>query len=217
MTCALLAGTLLLLGLPNGSRADTVTDQQPPLSVRADPAAGYHAVLHIGSLLDDKELEEAARSGLPLRMRIRVELWKDGFIDDLAASQSWSLVLLYEPLEKDFIVGRRSQTAGARRYPTYEAARAAIRGDYSLPIQPTREGNYYYTASLEVETLSLSDLEELERWLQGQLSPAVSGERSLPGALGQGVKRLMMRLLRLPTRHVEARSPRFTVPPTTKK
>ncbi|HEX7050775.1 MAG TPA: hypothetical protein VF188_11275, partial [Longimicrobiales bacterium] len=76
---------------------------------------------------------------------------------------------------------------------------------------PVRSGRYYYTATLELETLSLSDLEELERWLEGELEPAVSGEGSVPGALGQGMKRLLIRVLGLPARTFEARSEMFRI------
>jgi hypothetical protein len=62
---------------------------------------------------------------------------------------------------------------------------------------------------MEIETLSLSDLEELERWLQGELQPAVSGKRSVPGAVGQGAKRIMIRMLGLPTRRLEAKTEKF--------
>ena len=53
-------------------------------------------------------------------------------------------------------------------------------------------------------------LEELERWLQGELQPAVSGQRSVPAALGQGAKRLMLRLLDLPVpAHMEKAAETF--------
>jgi hypothetical protein len=66
-----------------------------------------------------------------------------------------------------------------------------------------------------VETLSMSDLDELERWLHGELGPAVAGQRSVPGAVGQGAKRLMLRWLDLPHRRVDARSERFDFPAAT--
>ena len=82
---------------------------------------------------------------------------------------------------------------------------------YALSLRPSRRGRYYYTGALDIETLSLSDLEELERWLKGELQPAVSGDRSIPGALGQGARRLFIRVLSLPERRLEARSDRFRV------
>jgi hypothetical protein len=78
-------------------------------------------------------------------------------------------------------------------------------------MKPTRAGRYYYTAALRIETLSVSDLAELERWLQGELGPAVSGDRSIPGAVVEGAKRLMIRVLGLPTKHLDSRSVRFRV------
>ena len=87
-----------------------------------------------------------------------------------------------------------------------------IEGNYPLQIRPNRAGRYYYLGRLEIETLSLSDIQELERWLQGELQPAVRGDRSVAGALGDGAKRLMIRLLNLPARGLDTRSARFRVP-----
>ena len=91
------------------------------------------------------------------------------------------------------------------------AVRSAVEGSYTPALRPARQGRYYYTALLELETLTLSDLAELERWLKGELQPAVSGDGSVPSAVGQGVKRLLVRVLRLPARRFEARSGWFRV------
>jgi len=184
-------------------------DQQPPLAVWPDTADRARAVLRVGTVLNDEALEEATRSGLPIRVRIRVELWRDGFIDALEATETWTTVLLYEPLERQYVL--RPASGSARRFTDYASARAAVESEYPLGVAPRRPGRYYYTATLEIETLSLSDLEELERWLQGELGPAVSGRRSVGGAVGEGAKRLLIRLLGLPSRRVEARSERFRV------
>ncbi len=120
-------------------------------------------------------------------------------------------MLLYEPLEDRFAVRSQSSPSDVRRFSSFEAARAAVEGVHALGLRPMRSGRFYYTAVLELETLSLSDLEELERWLQGELEPAVSGEGSVPGAVGRGVKRLFIRVLGLPARRYEARSDWFRV------
>ena len=182
--------------------------QQAPLTVSWDSADG-RARLRVGSVLDSEDLEHATGSGLPVRLRVRVELWRDGFFDHLEGSEVWNAVLLYEPLERQYIL--RPPRGAAQRFNDYRSARGAIERWYEVNVRPSREGNYYYTATLEIETLSLSDLEELERWLQGELRPAVTGERSVSGAVGEGAKRLLIRLLGLPARRVEARSERFGV------
>lgn len=200
---------LLLLSAFAGTGADTTAVQEPRLAVRADSAANGRAVLDLGPVLDDAALAEAVRSGLPLRIDVRVELWRDGFFDSLEGGEDWAAVLLFEPLERQYVV--RHATRPARRFNDYMRAREVVESVYMLALAPRRAGKYYYTATLEIETLSLSDLEELERWLRGELGPAVSGERSIVDAMGAGARRLLIRLLGLPSRRVEARSERFTI------
>jgi hypothetical protein len=184
----------------------------PLLAISYDAAGGYTPVLHVGPVLSSAQLENAARSGVPVRIRIRVELWRDRFFDQLVDSTSWSTVMIYEPISQQFFVRTMPAGGGVRRFSTFAAARSAVEAVYPLRMQPRQAGRYYYTSSLQIETLSLSDLEELERWLQGELQPAVSGQRSVPNVLGQGAKRLMLRLLDLPHRRVDARTDRFRFP-----
>jgi hypothetical protein len=188
-----------------------VVAQENGISVRADTAAAWRPVLRVGSILDNQTLREATASGIPVRIHVRIELWRDGFFDDLSGSRSWSTVLLYEPMGRRYLVRLVGSDAPPIRFDTYDQARRAVEGERMIDLRPGRTGKYYYTATLVIETLSLSDLQELERWLQGELQPAVSGDRSIPGALGQGAKRLAIRLLRLPTRRLEARSSSFEV------
>lgn len=178
--------------------------QPTPLSVST--ASGSPVVV-VADVLDDEALEEAVRSGLPLRMRFRVELWRDELFDDLVDQREWTAALAYEPLEQQFLAGVDSLVS----YPSYDPARVALERVYLPRMAPTRGGRYYYLAFLEIETLSLSDLEELEQWLRGQLEPAVRGSRPVTGALGSGLKRVLIRVLDLPARRYQARSDRFRV------
>ena len=180
------------------------------LSVGPDASVGHRGVLRVRDILADKELEAAVRSGLPLRVRFRVELWRDGFIDDLIATEHWTSVVTFDALSERYVVRTRAD-ARARVFPDFAAARAAIETAYVVGLRPQQRGRYYFTGSADIETLSLSDLEELERWLKGELQPAVSGDRSIPGAIGQGARRLFIRVLSLPERRLEARSERFRV------
>lgn len=186
--------------------------QSPEFALTYLPDLAHRPLARVGPVLDDADLEEAARSGVPIRMRVRVELWRDGWTDDLVATERFAAVLAYDPLTQEFLVRGRSADAPVRRFATYADARTAIEGNYPLQIRPNRSGRYYYLGRLEIETLSLSDIEELERWLQGELQPAVRGDRSVTGALGDGAKRLVIRLLNLPARGLDARSARFRVP-----
>jgi len=186
--------------------------QSPALSIDVDRAAGHRPMLRLGPVLADPVFEEAARSGLPLRLRYRVELWRDGFFDSLEDSGSMSLILVYEPLDQRFVL--RTEAAGrfeTLSFSDFESARAAAEVPRSFELRPGRSGRFYYTGNVVIETLSLSDLEELERWLKGDLRPAVRGNRSVPGAVGQGVKRMLVRVLGLPARHYETRSEVFRI------
>jgi len=185
---------------------------QSSLTVTADPAAGHRGVLHVRDILADSELETAIRSGLPLRLRFRVELWRDAMFDDLVSTEQWTAVLTFDPLSELYIVRTRADARSARAFTDFVAARAIVETSYPVSLRPQKRGRYYYTGSVDIETLSLSDLEELERWLKGELQPAVSGDRSIPGAIGQGARRLFIRVLSLPERRLEARSERFRVP-----
>lgn len=185
----------------------------PPLAVRLDPATDNTAILSIGSVLDDRELAHAALSGLPLRLRVKIELWRDEFIDDLVESSAWTTVIAYEPLTRRFFVRSTAGDVQSRVFASFEGARAAIERAYPLRTLTRRPGRYYYIATLQLETLSLSDLEELSRWLKGDLQPAVSGEQSISTAISEGAKRLLIRVLGVPNRQYEARSPVFRIGP----
>lgn len=195
----LVAVTLLLWAAP--------TVAQDPLVLERGPSGPR--ILARG-LLDDDALENVVRSGLPLRMRFRVELWRDGFVDDLVGQTTWAAVVAFEPLERRFLAGSASSDSLAS-FPSWAAARGAVEGPYAPAMRASAPGRYYYIGKVEVETLSLSDLDELERWLRGELEPAVRGNRSVGGALGTGLKRLLIRILGLPARRHEVRNAPFVI------
>ena len=178
----------------------------PALSV--DATNGHRVSLRLAGLLADPELRSVVESGLPLRVRVRVELWRDRMIDEHKGSQSWNAILVYDPLEKNYWLRSQGSPAIDQRMSGFEPARMALEAPRSFSLGPSDNGRYYYTANIELETLSLSDLEELERWLKG-LRPAVTGDRSIPNAIGDGAKRLLIRVLDLPTRSLELKTARF--------
>jgi hypothetical protein len=206
----------LALAAPSAEASDTsraardtaAALQERPLTIIADAENGFRPIVRVGDVLGG-DLERAAVSGLPIRVRVRVELWKDRLFDQLVDTLSWSTVIVYEPIGEQYFVRSIPATRGSRRFDTFIAARQTVESEYLLSMRPRDTGRFYYTASVQIETLSVSDIEELERWLQGELQPAVSGQRSVPGALGQGAKRLMLRLLDLPARRFDARTERF--------
>ena len=98
-----------------------------------------------------------------------------------------------------------------RRYATLDALGAALAFAYQVNVRPTEAGRYYYTGSLQVSTLSDADLDELERFLAGDLEGTAEGGEDLGDALGRGATRFLLRLAGLPSLRLEARSRHFTV------
>jgi hypothetical protein len=189
----------------------TAASQNAAPALTVDPAVGHRVSLRLGGVFAHADLHEAVESGLPLRVRIRVELWQDRIIDQLKGSELWHAVLSYNPLEKSYTLRTRGSPSIEHALSTYQAARTALEAPRTFALQPDRPGRYYFTANIEIETLSLSDLEELERWLQGELRPAVTGDRSVLDAVGEGAKRLLIRGLSLPTRTLDLKTPRFQI------
>jgi len=106
------------------------------------------------------------------------------------------------------VVGQRPLALGA--FKRVEDAEAAASRPLRVPITaPAEDRRFYYLATLEIETLSVSDLDEVERWLRGELQPAVRGERSPGTALTRGIRSLVTRLLGGDRRQYTQRSPSF--------
>lgn len=195
---------LLLFGAastPLGAQASQ------PLSVSVGAASAWRPSVQLNGVLQDRALRSALASGLPLRFRFRIELWqKEGVFDRLIGAQEalWSMV--QNPLEGDYSLGNGRVE---HRLGSLEESEAVLQAAFASNLQPRGVGRFYYIATLEIETLSLSDLEELRRWLRGEARPAVEG-RTPPGrAVERGLRRVFVRLIGLPTRRWEARTPGF--------
>jgi hypothetical protein len=202
---ALLALTLL------ASRASLAgAQEEAPLRFQVHPQTGEAAV-EVGNLLDDSTLLETVRSGLPLRIRLLIQLWKDGFFDDQKGQYEWRASIVYDPLIRRFRVQAGGDAGASAEVNGWPEAQAFLQGTLQVPLRPPEPGRYYYLAVVEMETLSLSDLEELQRWLQGELGPVVAGEEDVEGALGRGFRRIFVRMLGLPTRRFQVRSPKFEI------
>jgi Domain of unknown function (DUF4390) len=151
------------------------------------------------------------RSGFPLRLHYRLELWrtKSRWFDEHVRETAWDLVARYDPLADDFVLTRSDGTT--RRYATADALERALSIPYRVTLTPKSgesQKGVYYLCRLEVTTLNDTDLRELEQWLKGEVSPAVSGkgEGSIGDAMVRGAQRVLVRIAGLPRLTLEARS-----------
>lgn len=204
---ALAVAVVLLLGpawgAPTGLAAQ---DPGAPLTVSVTPGTGTPRVL-LGPVLESEGVRSSLEAGLPVRVRVVTELWRVRTLDALEGRHEWRATLRLDPLSGRYLV--ETATLGSGEVPSLAGARAFLQDRLRPPLAPPRGGTYYYLGRMEVETLSLSDLDELRRWLRGDVGAAVEGREDVGSALGRGVRRLFVRLLGLPVRRYEARSPVF--------
>lgn len=193
--------------------APPLAAQEPaPAAIGVDVTDGS-PVVRLGDLFADGGLIRALHSGLPLRLHLKVELWKDGFFDSQRGGGEWRASVLYDPLEARYRVATGTSGAAELAVDSLPGVVRALASSVSLGVAPSEEGRYYYLGQLEMVTLSPSDLGELQRWLRGDLAPAVRGERSTGSAVGRGMHRMVVRMLGIPARRYRLRTEAFDFRP----
>jgi hypothetical protein len=211
----LLALALIGLSFPRDALGQAGNSVRLEVRLTPDSAArGQRApVIRSDNLLGDGRWLSTLRSGLPVRLHYRVEVWRsrDGWIDQLTRQLYWDVVVRHEPLLDEYtmltIFGSRVQE---RRYATLDALTAALAFAYQINVSPDEAGNYYYAATLEVSTLSDTDLDVLDRFLEGEANGG-GGRAGLGETLERGATRFLLRLAGLPSLRLEARTRRFAV------
>jgi hypothetical protein len=204
---------LVVAGLLSASQLDAqkvrIEVLPPPQNAWADDAP----IITSTGLLTDASMRDLLANGFPARLHYRLERWAGGrWFDDLKAASEWDVILKYEVLAKKYqavrVVNKKATSLG--EFATLEDASGAVEAPYRTTIALPKKGQRgYYNLLLDVETLSLSDLDEVERWLRGELKPAVSGKKNPGTAVGRGVRTLVVRLLGGEKRHYEARTGTF--------
>jgi hypothetical protein len=210
--------TLAAVTTPQAARAQTPAPTRVRLEVSlardSTPQGSRNPVVRSPGLLADDRWIGALRSGLPVRLHYRVEVWqtREGWFDLLDRQTEWDVVVQHEPLLDQYtlltVTGNRVQE---RRYATVDALSAALAFSYQVNVRPTERGRYYYAASVELSTLSDSDLDELERFLEGDLPGVAQGREGIGEALGRGATRILLRLAGLPSLRLEGRTGGFDV------
>ena len=97
-------------------------------------------VIRSDNLLGDGRWLSTLRSGLPVRLHYRIEVWRsrNGWLDQLTRQVYWDVVVRHEPLLDQYtmltIFGSRVQE---RRYATLDALTAALAFAYQINVSPT--------------------------------------------------------------------------------
>jgi hypothetical protein len=206
----------LFIGMPAPLAAQRLPPVHLEVRLTSPSASGSRApIVQSKDLLSDDRWVSALRSGLPVRLHYRLEVWRsrEGWFDNFERQTQWDVVVRHEPLLDQYslltIISGRGQE---RRYATIDALSAALGFSFQVNVKPTLSGRYYYATTLEISTLSDSDLDELRRFLEGDPDGA-GGKDKVGDVLGRGATRLLLRLAGLPTLRLEARSEAFEVRP----
>jgi hypothetical protein len=196
---------LLVGGAPLRAQRGVQLEVVPPT------AQTRGATVTTTSLFGDPDMRDLVRSGFPASLRFRLELWRvGGLFNDLEGQQEWELIIQYDPSGQRYRVARRIGSGGSSRiddmgsFATLSTAELMLERPQRATLLPEREGvRYYYNLALNVEALSVSDMDQLERWLRGVRGGTAAS------ALGSGVRTLMLRMLGGEKRHYERRSTTF--------
>lgn len=199
-------GRLATLTLALVTGATAAAAQRPVLTVSGDSAG---ARVQAFGLLADSQFIVLLRSGFPLRLHYRLELWRvrSSWFDDFVREVHWDVVVRHDPLSDDFAVLRTGGTT-TRHSGAADLARA-IALPYRVTLPLSGDGEFYYLCRLEATTLNESDLAEVTRWLRGDVGPAVAQRGNVGDALARGAQRTLLRLAGLPRLTLEGRSDRF--------
>jgi len=207
---------LLIVASPRAASAQRGPQLEvSPLAANSPPAG---ATVRASRLLGDRKTKELLVNGFPTALRFRLELWRaGGLFDDIESSAEWEVLVRYDPYYRVYSVVRLQGTkeSPSRResvdgLSTLEAAEILLDEPFPVALKPRRaDTRYYYNIVLDVETLSVSDLDELQRWLNGEFQPAVRGKRAPLSAIRRGFGTLLSRVLGGEKHHYEARSATF--------
>ncbi|HTO72183.1 MAG TPA: DUF4390 domain-containing protein [Gemmatimonadales bacterium] len=204
----------LLPAVAGQARAQDTTKVRLDVTLASDTTAeGFRLPLvRTRNLAHDDRWLTMLSSGFPVRLHYQIELWRarEGWFDALERAVEWDVVVRHEPLLDQYTVTRLiARQRREARYATTDALAAALGQAYRVAVANGISGKLYYVATLEITTLSDSDLDELERFLKGDLTPAAEGQGDVGSAVGRGAKRLVLKLAGLPSLSLSSQSERF--------
>jgi len=167
------------------------------LPAAAERAAQAPAVRSV-RMLTDRTTRELLYSGFPARLHYRLELWEArSFFDKLVSQMEWDVVVRYDPLARHYTVTRfAGQATTLGTFAELKDAEEAVARPYTPEFKPpTGHAKHYYFVALQVEMLSVGDIDEVQRWLRGDADSALKGHENAGTALSRGAGTLFTRLL----------------------
>jgi len=195
------------------ARVAPLAAQRVQLEVTPPASADDWPSVTTGNLLADSKIQTLLTSGFPTEIRFRLELWRKGrfWFDDLRDKAEWGVLVQYDPTTRMYNVVRRMGTQVHENFggaPSAAAADAQFGAPLRIALRPMSRGRYYYNLVVDERTLTESDLDALQQWLNG---PSAPGKANPITAVRSGLGIILSRVLGGDKRHFEARSGEFTV------
>ena len=211
----LLAAALALSGGAGGAFTPLVAQEggvRLGVGITAATATKEGPWITSANLLADSKTRDLLHNGFPARIHYRLELWEKGGFggDSRTGFTEWDVLVAYDPTSQLFTVYRRTLANGVNEnfggFSTLAAAEAQFGRPYRAAIHPERTGSFYYDLNVDVQTLTVSDLDALEQWLRGSSAPQRGG---VFRGIWSGIVTLVSRILGGDKRKYEQRSEVF--------
>ena len=194
--------------------------QDPTLEIRlpaADQLATVGPLVLATNMLASPHFREPLAAGFTARFHFLVTLWSKGRLANAIERRAeYDVLVEYHVAEKKYevlqLVDDRPPFSLGKFDRVEDAERAVARPTrVAITAFPSKK-EFYYRATLDVQILGASDLDEVNRWLKGEVEPAIHGERNPGTALTRSIRMLASRLLGGDSREFEAETQGFRVP-----
>jgi hypothetical protein len=199
---ALLAGIAFFIGAPLAAQ------RTPRFEIAPPTASDAGATVSTKNLFAEPDMRDLVRSGFPASLHYRLELWRiGGLFNELEGRLEWEIIVQYDPTTPSYrVIRKRGSTLEALgSFATLATAQSMLERPTRTTLTPERAGTrYYYALAMDIEALSVSDMDQLERWLRGARTGTAAS------AVGSGLRTLMLRMLGGEKRRYNGRSPLFT-------
>ena len=136
---------LILAGRAGPTAAQDTSEVRLEVTLAPDSSSngGRAPIIRTHNLLTDTPWLSMLRSGFPVRLHYRLEVWRSrsGWFDQMERSQDWDVVARHEPLLEQFTVTRLvGRNRVENRYATPGALAAALGLSYRIKVTPTSRG-----------------------------------------------------------------------------
>lgn len=152
------------------------------MEIRLQPAAwDWLELTYECRNLFGEDVRRALASGLPTRLRIDIELWEDrsNLWDRSVTRVEIGYRMIFDVLEADYEVFD-ADGALVMTSPSLEDVEEVVGREENLELVSLDEldvrAEYFVMMEVELEPLSVREVQDLERWIRGSMSEERGGE-----------------------------------------